>query len=235
MVDLIVHEADIVFTVSSYARQFLKNEYGINEEKIVEIPRGARFLKANIDYAQKEPSAVYSGSISPHENLLLFIRSIPLVQRKLKKCSFYITGKGEYKSKLEKAAKQCSANIRFLWFPDRVEYQSFISQCSVGVIPWANTVSRRFGFPIKLLNYLSVGLPVVITNIGEWSELVGREKLGIVVESTPESFAEGILELLSDPNMAKECGRRGIRLIEERYNWENSAKIIYNEYFKMLL
>jgi len=233
MVGHIVYEADIVFTVSNYARQFLKKEYGVNENKIVEIPRGARSFLANVDYTQKEPSAVYSGSISPHENLSLFIKSMPLVHRKVKNCSFYITGKGNYIPKLKRIAKQCSANVRFLWFPKKTDLQSFLSQCSVGVIPWANTISRQFGFPIKMLNYLSVGLPVVITDVGEWSNLVKNERLGVVVKPTPESLANGIIELLCAPTVARECGERGMRLIKERYNWENSAKVIYNEYSKM--
>jgi glycosyltransferase involved in cell wall biosynthesis len=229
----IVEGADCVFTVSSYAKQFLKEEYEVGTE-IVEIPRGARPFNDNIDYAHRLPSAVYSGSISRHENLPLFVRSMPFVQTKLNDCAFYITGKGDYKSTLEKLAKQNSVNMRFLWFQERTECQKFLSQCGVGIIPWANTVSRRFGFPIKMLNYFSVGLPVVMTDIGEWSKMVKKEKLGVVTEEDTQSFADGIVELLTNLKFAEECGKRGLKLINEKYNWQNSADIIFSEYNRLI-
>jgi len=229
MIGEILVGADRVFTVSGYAKQFLENEYGIYD-KIIELPRGGSVIPMDIDYENRSSSVVYSGSISRHENLPLFIESIPRVEEKMEDTLFYITGKGNYLRKIKSLARNLSVNPHFLWFPKKDRLQKFLSHCSLGVIPWAKTISRRFGFPIKLLDYLSVGLPVVTTNVGGWTEIVKKERLGLITEGTPESFAEGIIKILNNSDLAEECGRRGLNLIKERYNWENTAKILIREY-----
>lgn len=226
----IVNDSDLVFTVSKFAKNFLINEYGISKAKIAEIPRGAHPFERNRSNEKKEPSVVYSGSISPHENLSLFIKSMPLILQKSHDCAFYFTGKGPYLSKIKQTISQSRINASFLWFEQKTDLQNFLSQCSLGVIPWANTFSRRFGFPIKLLNYLSVGLPVVTTEIGEWADIVRKEELGIVTQDFPESLSQGILYLLDNPSFAENCGKKGADLIKKTFNWTNTAKIMANFY-----
>lgn len=215
--------------MSSFAKNYLCKAYDVTEGKIVEIPRGAQPLASAVDYAKKEPSVVYSGSLSRHENLALYLKSMRHVTEKCS-CKFYLTGKGYFKPQLEKLSKKYSANSQFLWFPKKAKCQEFISHCSVGVVPWARTFSRRFGFPIKMLDYFAVGLPVVITDIGEWSDFVRNERLGVVTDDTPRGFAEGILAVLNDADFAEESGQRALSLIKKTYNWENTARIMAQQY-----
>jgi len=230
----ILHNSDLVLTVSSYARDYLKEVYDIVDGKIVELPRGARIHSFNVDYRNKQPSVVYCGSISKHENLELYINSMPFISKQINDSKFYISGKGDYINHIKKLSKSMSVNPNFVWFNEKDHFYSFLSQCSVGVVPWANNFSRKFGFPIKMLDYLSVGLPVVVTNVGTWSEIVLKYGLGSVTEPDPKSFSEGILSFLSDPELSKSCGKRGMNLIREKYNWENTVKLLIHEYNKLL-
>jgi len=89
------------------------------------------------------------------------------------------------------------------------------------------------GTPVKLFDYMSVGLPVVANDIGGWASLISEEKIGLTTGDDPRSFAEAIIELIMNREYAEECGRRGRRLVETKYNWDNSARIISDVYNKL--
>jgi glycosyltransferase involved in cell wall biosynthesis len=54
--------------------------------------------------------------------------------------------------------------------------------------------------------------------------------VGVVTDSTPEGFAEGILKLLENPKLLNECGRRGIELVTQELNYYKSAEKLLDLY-----
>ena len=51
-----------------------------------------------------------------------------------------------------------------------------------------------------------------------------KESIGLLTEDDPKDYADAMISLLDDPDEAQRMGARAIRLVEERYNWENSVK-----------
>jgi len=77
-------------------------------------------------------------------------------------------------------------------------------------------------------------LPVVTNNVGTWSNIVREEKVGIVTEDSPTDFASGVLELVQNRDLAEEYGLRALELVISKFNWDNSASVLFNEYTKLL-
>ena len=88
--------------------------------------------------------------------------------------------------------------------------------------------------PSKLFDYLSVGLPVVANDVGGWTDIIKDNNLGKVTSDSPKAFASGILELLKSPDEIANCARRGIELIEKKYNWDVSAGLLMKQYEKLV-
>jgi glycosyltransferase involved in cell wall biosynthesis len=58
-----------------------------------------------------------------------------------------------------------------------------------------------------LLEYGAAGLPVVVTDVGQCSEVVDKGRAGILAEpSNPRQLAEGILALLSSTELRRNFG-----------------------------
>lgn len=74
--------------------------------------------------------------------------------------------------------------------------------------------------PLKLLDYLKAGRPVVATD-NEANRLILDEEVAVLVEPTPRKLADGILRLATDGTLRNTLGTRGRRLIDEEYNFEN--------------
>jgi glycosyltransferase involved in cell wall biosynthesis len=110
----------------------------------------------------------------------------------------------------------------------------FLASSHVGVHPSTNDTSARLSMPSKLFDYLSVGLPVVANDVGGWTEIVKSNDLGRITSDDPQEFAGGIIELLGDPEEITKCGRRGIEIIKNKYNWDASAAILAENYWKLV-
>jgi len=80
------------------------------------------------------------------------------------------------------------------------------------------------GTNIKMLDYLSAGIPVVSTPVG--ARGIDIESRTHALVCSPEQFQESILELAGDLELQVRLSENGRRLVEKRYSWERIAKIV---------
>jgi len=229
----IADKADLIITVTPYMLQYFKRNY--SPKRVVYVPAGAPMIKEKRTNYRPPYRVVYSGTLAKHENVDLYLQAVNLINQEKSKFNveFYVTGKGEKSSKLKKLAKKMGLSMNFLWFHTKEEYYKFLSTCHIGIIPWENKISRRLGFPMKLLDYAAAGMATVATNIGGWTEIIDKEKMGLLVEPIPRGMAHGIIYLLTHPSQIVERGRRA-QMFAEKQTWDKSAEILLKEYSCLL-
>jgi len=64
---------------------------------------------------------------------------------------------------------------------------------------------------------------MVVTNVGGLPALVPHEKVGLVVEPTPEAIAAGILRFYE---LGEDFFIPHLRIEKEKYSWENMVREI---------
>jgi glycosyltransferase involved in cell wall biosynthesis len=95
--------------------------------------------------------------------------------------------------------------------PDRAGQR--MSRASIYVLP-----AVREPFPMTVLEAMMLGIPVVIRPDNGLAEFVETHGCGVVVEDGPESFAQAISGLLSDPSGARGMGQRGRSAAESAFS-----------------
>jgi glycosyltransferase involved in cell wall biosynthesis len=116
-----------------------------------------------------------------------------------------------------------------------IEYEDinqYMSACDVLVLPFENSVARRSIWPSKLNDYLSVGRPVLSTDLVVLSDIVRNAEVGVLAENTVESLAYRCAELLTDPNKMTILGNNARKLAETTLSWEticNTVDKFYND------
>ena len=75
---------------------------------------------------------------------------------------------------------------------------------------------------LKVLQYMAAGLPVVANPVGMNREMIVHGQTGFLA-STPQEWARAIERLASSPQLRQEMGRRGRRLVEQRFSVERWA------------
>jgi glycosyltransferase involved in cell wall biosynthesis len=230
----LLKQVDLIVAVSDYMKDYIVSEYQIPGNKIIVVPPGGNINRPAPENLQGPPKVVYAGMAAYRENLELYIKSIPLVKAKRPDVQFYMSKKGEEFNKLMYLVQQLGVDISPFWFESSSDFYSFMKTCNVAILPSSNDMARKIGTPLKLFDYLSMGLPIVSNDVGAWTEIIKRENLGLVTESTPQAFAAGIVQLLENNLLAAECGRRGMELVKKIYNWDRSAAILAEGYEMIL-
>ncbi len=230
----VINDVDLTVCLSDAMKDYVLTNYYANPNKVTVIPPGGR-VSLDKYYERPEPwKVVHAGIISYRKHVDLFVKSIPYVTREKSGVNFYITKKGDLLTRIQNLARDLQVNPTFFWFSGFDETLKFLSSCHLGVLPSTNDTSARISMPSKLFDYLSMGLPVVANDVGGWTNIIKENSLGKVTPDSPRAFASGVLELLNDPDEMANCGRRGMDLIKNKYNWDISASSLLQQYEKLL-
>ena len=136
---------------------------------------------------------------------------------------FVVAGGGEQSSLVRSRAANLPNVVLPGWI-DRQEIGALLEKAAVGLSPYRRAAPQ--GMPNKLFEYMSAGLFQIATLAGEAAELIGEERLGIVVPAGDRaSFVEAVLRSIDDGHGPEE--RERIRTYFDRHF---DADRIYADY-----
>lgn len=83
----------------------------------------------------------------------------------------------------------------------------------------------------KLFEYLMAGIPVICTDFILWKEVVEKNNCGICVNpQDSHAIAKAIDYLIDNPDIAKQMGANGRKVVERMYNWKQEESKLLNIY-----
>lgn len=82
--------------------------------------------------------------------------------------------------------------------------------------------------PLKMFEYLAMGIPVVATRVGQIGEILTHDETGILVDPPrAENFVEAIEHAEKNLDQVRAVGANARRLAVEQYSWQaNAEKVI---------
>jgi len=175
---------------------------------------------------------VYRGLLSENRGLHMLIDA---VERIPDDYDVTLSIGGRYGSDDERAAIErhidAADRVEFVeWFPTLEGMIDHFRAADIGVMcfhpdPNKTDAVHRSN---KLFQYMSAGLPVVVSDIGNWGELVAEVGCGVAVEpQDTDALADTLVELVDDPDRRASMGRTGHQAALERFNWESEqAKLL---------
>lgn len=234
IINYVIENVDLTVCLSDAMRKYVLSNYHVDASRVVVVPPGGCVFCD--EYLEREPplKVVYAGIVSYRKHVDLFVRSMPHIKKGMANVEFWITRKGDLLKSIQGLAKALGVEPVYFWFSKFTEMRLFLLSCHVGVLPSVKDTSAMISMPSKLFDYMSAGLPVVANDVGGWTEIIKKFKIGRVSEDDPLHFANCILELLSDPEELKRCGKNGIQAIKTCFNWSKSAENLLNCYKKLV-
>jgi len=179
------------------------------------------FLNSNF----KESSEIllsYCANLIPRKGHKYLIMALSEVLREHPTVRLTLTGDGPLKDELIDLTRDLG-NSKNVHFTGRVSYEELyrlLAMTDIYVFP-----SLSESFPFAILEAMAAGKPIVATDVGGVSEAVSDGVNGrLVPPGDPKSLAQAIVELLSDPNRAREMGESSRALAEEKFHL---ARIAY--------
>ncbi|MFN2515431.1 MAG: glycosyltransferase family 4 protein [Pyrinomonadaceae bacterium] len=111
------------------------------------------------------------------------------------------------------------------WSPDRET--RLVQEMDVGLMPLDDTEWTRGKCGFKMLSYMAVGLPVVVSPVGANEEVLSHGEVGFAVR-TASDWYEALQRLYQDREMATRMGKAGRTVVEDHYSVERNAKLLAN-------
>jgi glycosyltransferase involved in cell wall biosynthesis len=143
-----------------------------------------------------------------------FLRAASQVWRTCPQARFVLAGEGELTGAMQHLAAQLgiAEQTLFIGCSDRVADLLEVSDVCV-------LSSQAEGFSNSILEYMAAARPAVVTDVGGAREAISDGLTGFVVPAGDDAaMAERITLLLSQPETAREMGRRARAAVEERFS-----------------
>ncbi|WP_409252046.1 glycosyltransferase [Bacillus sp. SCS-153A] len=133
-----------------------------------------------------------------------------------------LAGEGAYTGEYKRLAEDLGIRkqVKFLGRIEHEKIPDFISSLHVVVV---SSLIESFG--VSAVEAQACGVPVIATNVGGLPEVVIDRESGYIVPSEdPESIADRLYLLYTDPSKQLELGRRGREHVLLNYDWTENSK-----------
>lgn len=168
---------------------------------------------------------VMAGRLVPQKGHLVAIRAFSRVVKHNRSLYLTIIGDGPYRARIDSEITRCQLNGRVEvkgWVTEKEKWK-ILRSARLFLFP-----SLEEGFGIALLEAMSVGLPVVCSDLPVFREFFKTGYNGIAVPpGDAGKLAEAIAWLLDQPPLMKEMSKRN-KQIAQRYSWPKVAKRLEN-------
>jgi Glycosyltransferase len=200
-------------------------------------------LKSQFDFPRPEslkpPVILYLGGINRERGLEIILRAMPIVRENYHEAVCELVGPAETTdlgpdfSELNPWLERGNVRLR-----GKVPYEQvpeILAKCSVALVPLLPTLNYQKAIPVKLLEYMAAGLPVVGSRFGYIEEIIAKNQCGLLTEpDDPESLARDICTLLGNPQRALNYGQNGWDAFQREYTWENEQDKLLRLYQRIL-
>jgi glycosyltransferase involved in cell wall biosynthesis len=185
--------------------------------------------KANSEkLPERKNQALYIGSITEARGIHEMVKAVELAAEQVE-VKLALAGRFHPPALQDEICR--SSVVDFLGWAtfDRMLALNFESK--VGIIVPRPVERYQTNYPVKMFEYMSAGLPVIIAKDSVSSEFVRESRSGLIVDPlSPEEIAGAIVYLLEHEEEALEMGRRGQQMVFEKYNWEMENRRLLSLY-----
>ena len=127
--------------------------------------------------------------------------------------------------------------VEHLGFLDREQVRLAMQRAKVGMFTLRDKGQyfKIDTFGIKVYEYMSMGLPVVLSDCEYNRKMVEKYKFGLCVDQeNTDEVAKAIRTILDNPELAKQMGENGRKAVAERFNWGIEEKRLFKLYESVL-
>ena len=188
------------------------------------VPNGVdftRFHAATLIRREHPPTLIYTGSLDVRWGVDLSIRAMPLLRRQIPDIRLLIAGRGPAEQELRQLALSLGLTdcVNFEGFVPHANLPNLLAQADIGVATSQRVSFRQYASPLKIVEYMAAGLPVICSGGGEAEKMIGESRAGTNIPYEPEAFAEAVHSLWATPGSLSTAREAAISYARSR-SWE---------------
>ena len=241
----IMKKADLILPTTRWFEEGLV-EKGIPKSKLMPFPNGIdlEYFSKRDDKDVREKYCmgnskviIYLGVMGKTRKLDIIINAFAKVKQKTQAVKLLMVGDGTDRKNLEKLSEELGIKeeVIFTGQVHQSEVPNFIAAADIGLSPVPPLSFYKVSSPIKMLEYMAMGKPVVANEeIHEHKEILEASGGGVLVQFSVESFACAIIKLLEHPEAAAAMGKKGHEWVAKNRSYEILARKLEERYMQLV-
>lgn len=186
-------------------------------------------------YRQRVPAFAYVGSIAETRGAREMIQAMDHLN---KSTQARLELAGNYSPAILETELQALPGcdrVNFHGFASRPQVAKLLGGVRAGLVVLHPTRCYPESYPVKMFEYMAVGLPVIASDFPLWRQIIEAAGCGLLVDPlAPEAIAAAMQWILDNPEEAEVMGRRGRKAVEQTYNWEKESVKLLALYGRLL-
>lgn len=207
--------------------QSLGNIYGRLNQRVVILdhyPNRALAAKAATIFARSDLTLLYIGRLSEDRGLLIYVDILRRLRERGILACLRLAGDFTPPEEEHKLYERWRAVEDFVdvvgWVPYG-QVPALLRSADVGLVLLQPESRYKVALPVKILEYMAVGLPIVASDFPPITAIIKEAQCGVVVNPLdPEAAVEHIAYWCEHPNEAQAIGENGRQAVLETYHWE---------------
>ena len=235
---------EAIITVCQNQRIHWSRKYPFLKKKFITIHNGIDFKKFSdiTSFEEKEELKSYLGlknnefivailsALRPEKGHSYAFKALKEILKNEVKIKLLIIGDGERKAYLQSLAKELSISKYVVWLGWQKDPRQFIGISDILLLP-----STAETFSIAILESLSMGKPVITTDIGGASEMVLDGLNGFLIKPKDVCSIEKVLkELLNDKGLVKNLSATSRKSVIQKFSIEKMCRKTENLFVEIV-
>ncbi len=229
----ILKKPKMFFVLNQYIKKSLV-EFGVSDSIIHIVPSGvdvkmydsgvtSEEARHKLSLPQDKEIVVYTGHFYQWKGVDTLVEVAKKMQDKL----FVFVGGVD--PELSRLRLECSglANVIIVPHGSRSIVPLYLKAADVLVVPNSQNskISSEYTSPLKLLEYMASGKPIVASDLPSIREILNESNSVLAMPDNSKSLAGAISKVLSDPELASRISIQAKHDVV-KYDWSNRAKKI---------
>jgi len=219
---LMLARARLCVTPSQLGLRYLHSR-GVRPERIRVIPNSVDRYPAPVERPEGPFRALYAGTLAPWQGLDTLLEALALLKGRLPlTVRFAGTRKGPWLRQLRRHAQHLRVRslLEMLGPLEGEALAGEMAAADVCLAPLPDNArnSLQGCCPVKILEYMAAGRPILSTRIPAVEELLTHRETGWLVRpGSPRALADGLRWLAENPSEAAALGAQALRSVRERF------------------
>jgi glycosyltransferase involved in cell wall biosynthesis len=228
-----LQQGNKILVPNQYTKELVSQYYNVKSDKISVITNGTEvgnYQESNLDSSQ----IIFSGAMYHHRGIDILLEAVKDVVKEKADTKFVLLGDGPELNQLKKitSEKKLEGNVDFKGWIDRNEIPKHLAASSIGIGPLRSTEVTKHALPIKVLEYMSAGLPIIAAKDTLPEDVLEEGKNGFFIKDSTE-LGKKILELLNNEELRKRMGKNSKEMVS-KFDWKNVTESIIQEAEKII-
>ena len=225
-----------IFCVSEYTRVKFINNYAaapdsvsvvynaVNQEEYKKYREKFQIKNAEV---HRSINLISVAALIPEKGIQYLVKACAELSEIGMEYNLLIIGEGPYRSQLEDLVHELNVQEKVEFLGTRNDVPNLLSAGDIMIVP--SVWEEAFGFTI--LEAMSIGVPLIVSNVGGIPELVSHNFNGLVVEkASSEQIKNAIIQLSQSYSVRESFSKRSIVRSIDKFSVDLQCSKLVSEY-----